>query len=168
MSHKVSLESSLQRQTILVASNLDSGIFSMKRAKCQTCGPSDTEYDSALGHVVCLGCGQVLEQNAMVSELTFTESAGGAVLADGFTLKVGQARAKSKTPFVGAPGLRMHQDSSEQTRERGHAAIERAGNMQGIQMGPPDLSRRVAASFDRRLLTATLALKVGAGGRGFA
>ena len=147
MSHKVSLESSLQRQTILVASNLDSGIFSMKRAKCQTCGPSDTEYDSALGHVVCLGCGQVLEQNAMVSELTFTESAGGAVLADGFTLKVGQARAKSKTPFVGAPGLRMHQDSSEQTRERGHAAIERAGNMQGIQMGP-NLIEKAKRVFD--------------------
>ena len=93
------------------------------KQKCPICGPSDTEYDNALGHVVCVSCGQVLEQNAMVSELTFTESAGGAVLADGFTLKAGQARAKPKTPFVGAPGLRMHQDSSEQTRERGHAVF---------------------------------------------
>lgn len=96
------------------------------RSKCQNCGPSDTEYDNALGHVVCTNCGQVLEQNAMVSELQFSESSKGAAMADGFTLKQGQARAKSKSAFSGSGSLRTHQDSSEQTRERGYFLLTRS------------------------------------------
>jgi transcription factor IIIB subunit 2 len=119
----------------------------MRNAKCPTCGPSQTEYDNALGHVVCVSCGQVLEQNAMVSELTFTESSKGAAMADGFTLKAGQARAKPMASFSGPGGFRANQDSTEQTRERGHYAVERGGNMQGINMGP-NLIEKAKRVFD--------------------
>jgi transcription factor IIIB subunit 2 len=117
------------------------------RSKCPTCGPSDTEYDNALGHVVCIGCGQVLEQDAMVTELSFSENSKGAAMADGFTLKAGQARAKAKGGFSGTGSLRPHQDSSEQTRERGHSAIERAANIQGIKMSP-NLIEKAKRVFD--------------------
>lgn len=107
-----------------------------KMNKKANCTEHVVELDHALGHVVCTNCGQVLEMNAMVSELGFSESSKGAAIADGFTLKLGQARAKSKAGFAGSATLRSHQESSEATRDRGHASIERAGNMQGINMGP--------------------------------
>jgi transcription factor IIIB subunit 2 len=49
--------------------------------------------------------------------------------------------------FAGSNSLRTHQDSSEQTRERGHMAIERAGNMQGINLGP-NLIEKAKRVFD--------------------
>lgn len=45
--------------------------------------------DDKLGHVVCLACGAVLEQNRIVSEVGFSENSKGASLADGFTLQSG-------------------------------------------------------------------------------
>ena len=77
--------------------------------------------DHTLGHVVCVDCGQVLELNTIVSELSFTESSKGQAIADGFTLKLGQARAKTKANFsAGSASLRSQQESSEATRERGN------------------------------------------------
>ena len=84
----------------------------------------------------------------MVSELSFSESSKGTAIADGFTLKIGQARAKSKA-YQGNASLRSHQDSSEATRERGHLSIERAGNMQVINMGPNLIEKaKVCCSFN--------------------
>jgi transcription factor IIIB subunit 2 len=37
-----------------------------------------------MGHTVCTQCGAVLEENAIVSEVTFTEKSNGAAVADGF------------------------------------------------------------------------------------
>ncbi|KAJ3273626.1 transcription factor TFIIIB subunit brf1 [Terramyces sp. JEL0728] len=100
--------------------------------KCPTCDATETEYDNTMGHLVCIQCGHVLEQDAMVTEVGFSETSKGAAIADGFNVKAGQ-------------GIRNNQESSEVTREKGHAAIERAGNMQGINMGPNliDKAKRV-------------------------
>ncbi|KAJ3256567.1 transcription factor TFIIIB subunit brf1 [Boothiomyces macroporosus] len=113
--------------------------------KCPTCDSTETEYDNTMGHLVCIQCGHVLEQDAMVTEVGFSETSKGAAIADGFNVKAGQA--KSKNPFNGNSGIRNNQESSEVTREKGHAAIERAGNMQGINMGP-NLIEKAKRVFD--------------------
>ncbi|XP_069391612.1 BRF1 general transcription factor IIIB subunit a isoform X2 [Paralichthys olivaceus] len=50
---------------------------------CKSCGSSDIDVDQARGDVVCMGCGSVLEDNIIVSEVQFVESGGGASLAVG-------------------------------------------------------------------------------------
>lgn len=50
----------------------------MPAFKCPSCSSTELEQDPQLGHVVCVGCGQVLELNSMVSELSFSESSKGA------------------------------------------------------------------------------------------
>lgn len=45
---------------------------------CSQCGGSDIEYDQARGDAVCTACGCVLEDNIIVSEVTFAEQSSGA------------------------------------------------------------------------------------------
>lgn len=45
---------------------------------CSNCGGTDIEYDSARGDAVCTGCGTVLEDNIIVSEVTFQEQSSGS------------------------------------------------------------------------------------------
>lgn len=46
---------------------------------CPQCGGTDIERDAARGDAVCTGCGSVLEDNIIVSELTFQEQSSGAL-----------------------------------------------------------------------------------------
>lgn len=50
---------------------------------CKTCGCSDIDVDQARGDAVCMGCGSVLEDNVIVSEVEFVETGGGASHAVG-------------------------------------------------------------------------------------
>ena len=45
---------------------------------CSQCGGTDIEYDTARGDAVCTSCGSVLEDNIIVSEITFQEQSSGA------------------------------------------------------------------------------------------
>lgn len=46
---------------------------------CSNCGGTDIEHDNARGDAVCTSCGSVLEDNIIVSDLSFQEtSSGGA------------------------------------------------------------------------------------------
>ena len=45
---------------------------------CSHCGGSDIEYDQARGDAVCTSCGSVLEDNIIVSEVTFQEQSTGS------------------------------------------------------------------------------------------
>jgi transcription factor IIIB subunit 2 len=45
---------------------------------CRQCGGTDIECDSARGDAVCTACGCVLEDNIIVSEVTFAEKSSGA------------------------------------------------------------------------------------------
>ncbi|XP_016128052.1 transcription factor IIIB 90 kDa subunit-like [Sinocyclocheilus grahami] len=53
----------------------------MKR--CKNCGGTDIDVDQARGDAVCMGCGSVLEDNIIVSEVTFVENSGGGLSAVG-------------------------------------------------------------------------------------
>ena len=51
----------------------------MSSAVCTHCGCSDIDFDPARGDAVCTGCGSVLEDQIIVSEVQFQEnSIGGA------------------------------------------------------------------------------------------
>ncbi len=45
---------------------------------CSQCGGTDIEYDQARGDAVCTSCGSVLEDNIIVSEVTFVEQSCGS------------------------------------------------------------------------------------------
>uniref|UniRef100_A0A8C1IYH4 B-related factor 1 n=1 Tax=Cyprinus carpio TaxID=7962 RepID=A0A8C1IYH4_CYPCA len=51
--------------------------------KCKNCGGTDIDVDQARGDAVCMGCGSVLEDNIIVSEVTFVENSGGGLSAVG-------------------------------------------------------------------------------------
>eukprot|EP01137_Pigoraptor_chileana_P034806 Opistho-2@27900 len=44
---------------------------------CNNCGGADIDVDPARGNAVCTKCGYVLEDNIIVSEVTFTDSNNG-------------------------------------------------------------------------------------------
>lgn len=66
---------------LLVFSRLGGGAMSPK--VCKNCGCSDIDVDQARGNAVCMGCGSVLEDNVIVSEVEFVETGGGASHAVG-------------------------------------------------------------------------------------
>ncbi len=49
----------------------------MPSTVCSSCGGSDIEYDQARGDAVCTNCGCVLEDNIIVSEVSFAEQSSG-------------------------------------------------------------------------------------------
>ncbi|KAA0718122.1 Transcription factor IIIB 90 kDa subunit [Triplophysa tibetana] len=51
--------------------------------KCKNCGGTAIDVDQARGVAVCMGCGSVLEDNIIVSEVTFVENSGGGSSAVG-------------------------------------------------------------------------------------
>lgn len=65
---------------------------------CSQCGGTDIEYDQARGDAVCTSCGSVLEDNIIVSEVTFVEQSCGS------SSVIGQ--------FVSAEGLSSYGSST--------------------------------------------------------
>ncbi|XP_034531273.1 transcription factor IIIB 90 kDa subunit-like [Notolabrus celidotus] len=55
----------------------------MSSRVCKNCGSSDIDVDQARGDAVCMGCGSVLEDNIIVSEVEFVETGGGGSSAVG-------------------------------------------------------------------------------------
>uniref|UniRef100_A0A2K6VQN9 B-related factor 1 n=2 Tax=Onchocercidae TaxID=6296 RepID=A0A2K6VQN9_ONCVO len=88
--------------------------------KCPNCGSSEIDDDSARGDSTCMGCGTVLEESTIVSDVAFQENSGG-----GHSL-VGQFISKERgqpTNLSGVPGL-SHQESREITYYKGRKLIE--------------------------------------------
>ncbi|XP_029684126.1 transcription factor IIIB 90 kDa subunit-like isoform X2 [Takifugu rubripes] len=55
----------------------------MSPGVCKNCGCTDIDVDHARGDAVCMGCGSVLEDNVIVSEVEFVETGGGGSHAVG-------------------------------------------------------------------------------------
>jgi transcription factor IIIB subunit 2 len=60
---------------------------------CLNCRSSNIEYDSAQGNSFCADCGAVLEENTVVSEVTFAELANGASVLQGQFISSEKGRA---------------------------------------------------------------------------
>ena len=50
---------------------------------CGDCGGTVIEYDVAAGNGFCVKCGTVIEENTIVSEVTFGETSSGAAMVQG-------------------------------------------------------------------------------------
>ncbi|KAI9098284.1 cyclin-like protein [Phlyctochytrium arcticum] len=106
------------------------------RRFCSTCdSQTEVEHDDAMGHVVCTGCGGVLEENAIVAEVSFMENAKGAAIAEGFSMGKDKARV-TRTVQGGKGGRSMlsGQESRETTIMNGHRRIQDIAYQSQIQM----------------------------------
>lgn len=66
---------------------------------CAACGCAEIEVDAARGDAVCTGCGSVLEDNIIVSEVQFVENSGGGSSAVGqFVSLDGEWRFPGRKP----------------------------------------------------------------------
>ncbi|KAJ2582444.1 transcription factor TFIIIB subunit brf1 [Coemansia sp. RSA 1836] len=95
---------------------------------CKACGGTDIEHDSAKGMSYCLSCGEVGEENTIVSEVTFGEAASGAAIVQGSFVRVGQTRAN-----MGGPGRHgSGQESRELTLQNSRRRIQRLATPMGL------------------------------------
>ncbi|KAA1477040.1 BRF1-domain-containing protein [Dentipellis sp. KUC8613] len=78
---------------------------------CTDCGGTIIEYDTAAGNGFCVQCGTVVEENAIVNEITFGETSGGAAVVHGAYVAQGATHARLGGPF----GNRGSSESREQT-----------------------------------------------------
>ncbi|KZT64517.1 BRF1-domain-containing protein [Daedalea quercina L-15889] len=78
---------------------------------CTDCGGTVIEYDTAAGNGFCVQCGTVVEENTIVSEVTFGETSTGAAMVQGSFVAQGATRARMGGPF----GNRGSSESREQT-----------------------------------------------------
>ncbi|KAJ2515221.1 transcription factor TFIIIB subunit brf1 [Coemansia sp. RSA 1939] len=88
---------------------------------CKVCGGNEIEHDPSQGMSYCLRCGEVCEENTIVSEVTFGEAASGAAIVQGSFVRAGQTRAN-----MGGPGrLGSGQESRETTLYNSRRRIQR-------------------------------------------
>ncbi|XP_062433169.1 transcription factor IIIB 90 kDa subunit isoform X2 [Rhea pennata] len=93
---------------------------------CAACGGSEIEVDAARGDAVCTGCGSVLEDNIIVSEVQFVENSGGGSSAVGQFVSLDGA---GKTPTLGGGfHANLGKESRAQTLQNGKRQIHHLGN----------------------------------------
>ncbi|XP_045655261.1 transcription factor IIIB 90 kDa subunit isoform X1 [Ursus americanus] len=93
---------------------------------CRGCGGTDIELDTARGDAVCTGCGSVLEDNIIVSEVQFVENSGGGSSAVGQFVSLDGA---GKTPTLGGSfHVNLGKESRAQTLQNGRRQIHHLGN----------------------------------------
>uniref|UniRef100_A0A6M2DIB7 B-related factor 1 n=1 Tax=Xenopsylla cheopis TaxID=163159 RepID=A0A6M2DIB7_XENCH len=92
----------------------------MSGKKCQNCGSTDIEVDTARGDAVCTNCGSVLEDNIIVAEVQFEENAHGGSTALG---KFVSAESKGGATGYGASFVGIGTESREITLRRARQGI---------------------------------------------
>uniref|UniRef100_A0A8C9Z043 Transcription factor IIIB 90 kDa subunit n=1 Tax=Sander lucioperca TaxID=283035 RepID=A0A8C9Z043_SANLU len=94
----------------------------MSSRVCRTCGGADIDVDQARGSAVCTGCGSVLEDNIIVSEVQFVEGSGGVSSAVGTVRPV-------KAPLLGSGfHTSVGKESRAQTLQGGKRQIQHLGS----------------------------------------
>ncbi|CAN9508005.1 unnamed protein product [Ophioblennius macclurei] len=98
----------------------------MNGRQCRTCGGSEVDVDQARGSAVCTGCGSVLEDNIIVSEVQFVEGSGGVSSAVGqFVSSDGPVKA----PLLGSGfHTSVGKESRAQTLQNGKRQIQHLGS----------------------------------------
>ncbi|XP_047248868.1 BRF1 RNA polymerase III transcription initiation factor subunit a [Girardinichthys multiradiatus] len=98
----------------------------MSSKVCKHCGSSDIDVDHARGDAVCMGCGSVLEDNIIVSEVEFVETGGGGSLAVGQFVS---SEGGPKNPSFGDGHFSgMGSESRAQTLQRAKQHINTLGH----------------------------------------
>ncbi|KAM6913161.1 BRF1 general transcription factor IIIB subunit a [Xenentodon cancila] len=97
----------------------------MSSRVCKNCGSSDIDVDQARGDAVCMGCGSVLEDNIIVSEVEFVETGGGGSLAVGQFVS---SEGGPKHPSFGDAHIGGGSESRAQTLQRAKHHINTLGH----------------------------------------
>ncbi|KAK2855775.1 hypothetical protein Q5P01_004510 [Channa striata] len=98
----------------------------MSTRVCRTCGGFDIDVDQARGSAVCTGCGSVLEDNIIVSEVQFVEGSGGVSSAVGQFVS---ADGPVKAPLFGSGfHTSVGKESRAQTLQSGKRQIQQLGS----------------------------------------
>ncbi|OMJ26344.1 Transcription factor IIIB 60 kDa subunit [Smittium culicis] len=64
--------------------------------RCNGCGGNSIEHDTASGTSFCMQCGLVVEENTIVSDITFAENSAGATVIVGNLVNAGSTRTVGK------------------------------------------------------------------------
>jgi transcription factor IIIB subunit 2 len=104
---------------------------------CPNCRSSEIEYDSAAGNSVCIRCGAVVEENAVVAEVTFAELANGASVLEGQFISAERGKTALPTIFgrrVGdlGKGDGVSAESREMTLANGRRRIQALAGAVGL------------------------------------
>ncbi|KAK4527703.1 hypothetical protein GAYE_SCF43G5629 [Galdieria yellowstonensis] len=101
-----------------VTSNVDDALDIAGKNCCPHCGSSELEHDASQGNTFCTHCGCIVEENTIVSEVTFVEGPGGHNTVAGQFV---DASGFVPTSNVIIPGL--SKESREATRNNGRKII---------------------------------------------
>jgi hypothetical protein len=73
--------------------------------RCVACNSAVVNIDNSAGGSYCGGCGIVLEENTIVSEITFGETSGGAAMVQGSYVSADASESTAATcaPLVVPP-----------------------------------------------------------------
>ncbi|XP_047668047.1 BRF1 RNA polymerase III transcription initiation factor subunit a isoform X2 [Tachysurus fulvidraco] len=93
--------------------------------RCKNCGGTDVDVDQARGDAVCMGCGSVLEDNIIVSEVMFVESSSGASSAVGQFVA---SDSQGNVPSLGGNYTGMGKESRAQTLQNAKRNINHLGH----------------------------------------
>lgn len=97
----------------------------MSSRVCKSCGCTDIDVDAARGDAVCTGCGSVLEDNIIVSEVQFVETGGGGSSAVGQF--VSSEGINKPSTLVGGFHTNLGKESRAQTLQNGKRQIHNLG-----------------------------------------
>ncbi|KAF4089885.1 hypothetical protein AMELA_G00043380 [Ameiurus melas] len=92
--------------------------------RCKNCGGTEVDVDQARGEAVCMGCGSVLEDNIIVSEVMFVESSAGASSAVGQFVS---SDSQGNVPSLGGNLMGMGKESRAQTLQNAKRNINHLG-----------------------------------------
>ncbi len=90
---------------------------------CLNCRGSNIEYDPSQGNSFCADCGAVLEENAVVSEVTFAELSSGASVLQGQFVASGKGRVTAPNIFGRRMGPLSGSSSTGSGAENGAAVV---------------------------------------------
>lgn len=120
---------------------------------CSNCRGSNIENDPSQGNSFCADCGAVLEENAVVSEVTFAETSGGASVLQGQFVASEKGRVNAPSIF----GRRLGPLSGTST-----SGASASGDSAASASGIVSESREVTlANGKRRLAAVAVALGLG-------
>ncbi|ODN81037.1 hypothetical protein, variant 2 [Cryptococcus amylolentus CBS 6039] len=87
--------------------------------QCPQCGPhGELVTDQSAGNVVCMSCGQIIEEGILVSEVGFAEGSGGRISVQGTFV------SNYATGVAGTRGGRGGQQNTENIKANGSAKID--------------------------------------------
>lgn len=110
----------------------------MVASACPKCASTDIDTDGARGEAVCENCGHVLEECAIVSEVTFSENAGGASSVVGSFVP-----ESGLSSFRGGPGYGgFGKDSREVTLANGKRIIQHIAGLLRLNQHHVDVAQR--------------------------